>query len=83
MCRTQAGELQLADPQRGDAVPHRDGRGLEQDHARLHGGAALLHAGRQLLGDRLRQLHRLARLLLHLLRHHHLHRAQPTRWCVT
>lgn len=79
MYELQTGELQLAHPQRGDAVPHRDWRGLEQDNARLHGGATLLHAQGQLLGDRLRQLHGLPRLLLHLLRDHHLHRAQPTR----
>lgn len=75
----ETGQLQLADPQRGYVIPHRDGGGLEQNNARLYGGAAVLHARRQLLGDGLRQLHGLARILLHLLCYYHVHRVEFTR----
>lgn len=74
----QACEFREPRDRSGDAVPHRHRRGLEQDNARLHGGAALLHHGRKLLANRLRKFHRLPRLLLLVLRHHYLHHAQPT-----
>lgn len=72
----QASKFRVTGHRRGDALPHSDGRGLEQDNARLHDTATILHAGRQLLGDGLRQLPRFPDLFLYFLRHHYLHRPE-------
>ena len=69
-------------------IPWTDGKGtkpitnLQTDLLLCSAWRAVLYARREFLGDRLRQPHRVTHLLLHLLRHHRLHRAESTCWCV-
>lgn len=64
-----------------DVVQDCYGRRLEQNYARLHDPAAILHSRAEFLGNRLRQLFCELDLFLHLLRHHHVHRIESScRW---
>lgn len=71
-------QLWNSNHRRGYAVQDCYRRRLEQDHARLHDPTTVLHSRSKLLGNRLRELLRQFDLFLHILRHHHVHRFEPT-----